>query len=141
MDPISRTTRTAFPTTRSKNNQPLQHPCSFRTAITSANPNVRTKFRQKKKELYWLQSETIVEVLPFQQYKIWLDGSEKIFQRNQQQIKPNNSEIKPFIILSATPPSQTIPNKPTSPNHDETTVAHPPTTPDSPSSHALFYKT
>ena len=47
MDPISRTTRTAFLTTRSKNNHPLQHPHSFTTAITSANPSVSTKFRKK----------------------------------------------------------------------------------------------
>ena len=65
--------RKAFLTTRSKNNHPLQHPCSLPTAITSANPCDCIKFR--KKHLYWLQSRTIVKVLPFRQYEICLDGS------------------------------------------------------------------
>ena len=78
-----------------------------------------------------LRSGTIVEVLPFRQYKICLDRSRRIILRNQRHIKPYNSEIKPFIIPSATPLSEQIPNEPTSPNHNETAVAHSPTTPDS----------
>ena len=80
--------------------------------------------------LCWLQSGPIVEVLPFWQYKICLDGSGRIVLINHWHIKPNNSEIKPLIIPSATPSSQPIPNEPTSPNHNETPVSHPPTIPD-----------
>ena len=48
MDNITKTTKTVFPTTRSKNNHPPQHSRSFTTAITSANPSVSTKFRKKQ---------------------------------------------------------------------------------------------
>ena len=130
MDPISRTTRTAFPTTRTKNNQPLQqHPHSIPTVITSADPSVSAEFK-KEKQLTLAAKWNNCWGFTIQQYKIHLDGSERIISRNQKQIKPNNSEIKPFIIPSATPPSQPIPAKPTSLNHNETTIDHAPTTQD-----------
>ena len=129
MDPISRTMRTSFLTTRSKNNHPLQHPHSIPTVIASANPSVSTEFK-KEKQLMLAAKWNNCWGFTIQQYKIHLDGSGRIIPRNRKQIKPTNSEIKTFIIPSATPPSQPIPNKPTSPNHNETTIDHAPTTQD-----------
>ena len=44
MDPISRTMKTEI----KKNNYLPQHPRSFTTAITSANPSVSAKLKRKK---------------------------------------------------------------------------------------------
>ena len=67
-----------------------------------------------KNKLRWTQTGTIVEILPFRQYKIRLDGSGRIVLRNRRHLKPCHI-INPSIIPSAdtlnpqpniTPPEQ-----------------------------------
>ena len=73
MDHITKTTKTVFPTTRSKNNHPPQHSRSFTTAITSANPSLVQNLG-KNNNLCWLQSGKLSRCYHFDNIKYALMG-------------------------------------------------------------------
>ena len=78
---------------------------------------------QKKDHLQWQKSGTIVETLPFRQYKIRLHGSGRIVLRNRRHIKPCINPKPPIIpsagLLPLIKPVNSNPERPTTIHHPE----------------------